>query len=85
MPTATLNPPTHREQQPARRCKSCRAWLRTGNESSFCSLCGTPPWEIVDGIDEDIIARISSVRSGPQRRKAFEAADELEALIAEGR
>jgi hypothetical protein len=41
-------PPTHREEKPARQCRECGAWLRTGNLSTTCDPCGTPPWEEVD-------------------------------------
>lgn len=45
---ATKPPCTHREELPVRECRSCGAYLRTGNTSTTCSPCGTPPWEIVD-------------------------------------
>lgn len=66
--------PTHREQLPARQCQECGCWLRTGNESTTCSPCGTPPWEIVESKVFERIAQMEDVR---HRRKAFEALAEL--------
>lgn len=69
--TLDIPAPTHREQQPPRRCPSCGAWMRSYNESSRCDPCGVPPWENV--VDE-VWERLPEARS---RQRAFEALEEL--------
>lgn len=75
---ATLQkpPPTHREEQPVRTCRECGCYLRTGNESTTCSPCGTPPWEIVE---QEVFERISKMTDVRRRRKAFQALAEMQA------
>jgi len=52
----------------------CGCYLRTGNESTTCSPCGTPPWEIVE---PDLIEHISEMQDVRHRRRAFEALAEI--------
>lgn len=53
LPMNTLEKPrpTHREQHPVRECRSCGCFLRSYNESTQCSPCGVPAWEIVEPED----------------------------------
>lgn len=75
MPTATLSPkPTHREQLPVRICRDCGCYLRTGNESTTCSPCGTPPWEIVDDLD------LFTVMAAAPVRRSDEVGDALQRI-----
>lgn len=64
----------HREEHPIQECALCGAYLRTGNLSTTCDPCGTPPWEIVEPNVIDHIAAMPDIR---HRRKAFEALAEL--------
>lgn len=72
--TLDIPKPTHREVTPARRCMECGAWLRTGNESTTCDPCGTPPWEVVE---DEVLERIGAMTGIRNRREAFDAYVEL--------
>lgn len=74
MPAALDIPPaTHREQSPIRTCSKCGCYLRSGNESTWCSPCGTPEWEILDNEVWDRISRVDYKR----RQIAMDAMAEL--------
>lgn len=77
MATITKPPCTHREETPIRECRSCGAYLRTGNESPWCAPCITPDTELDEA--EVCIAAMSDVR---QRRRAFEAYAEMQEAAA---
>lgn len=76
MGTATLQKPkpTHREITPIRECRSCGAYLRTGNESRYCDPCTTPESELDEA---EVFARIAKMPDPRQRRAAFEAYTEM--------
>ncbi len=58
--------PTHREETPVRECALCGAYLRTGNESTQCSPCGTPASEIVD--EGDIFKALAEAPTSERAR-----------------
>lgn len=72
MSTATLDKPpcTHREETPVRTCSKCGCYLRTGNESTQCSPCGTPAAELVD--DTDVYKALAAAPPS-ERARVFEA------------
>lgn len=72
--TLEIPKPTHREQLPIRTCRNCGCYLRTGNESTQCTPCGTPPWEIVE---PDLFEHIGEIEDVRCRRCAFDAVVEL--------
>ena len=75
MSVTTLKPPpTHREVTPIRECRSCGAYLRTGNESPWCAPRITPESELDES---EVFRRIAAMKDSRQRRQAFEAFSEL--------
>jgi hypothetical protein len=76
MATATAPPPpTHREEHPVRTCRKCGCYLRTGNLSTTCTPCGTPPWEL---IEDDVWAHIADIHRGHRDLAMDGVADLLE-------
>lgn len=75
MSTTIDKPPcTHREDLPVRECRSCGAYLRTGNTSTTCDPCGTPPWEIVE------VSDLWSVMADAPERRAGDVGDALQRI-----
>jgi Zn finger protein HypA/HybF involved in hydrogenase expression len=76
MSAAVLDKPpcTHREETPVRSCANCGAYLRTGNESTQCSPCGTPAAEIVD---EQDIFKVLAEAPLTERSRVFEALERV--------
>lgn len=65
--------PTHREVTPARVCRECGCYLRTGNLSTTCDPCGVPPWErLDDDLTLDTIFNVAATFSDT-RRPIFDA------------
>jgi len=72
-------PPTHREIQPIRECRSCGCFLRSYGNQSYCDPCSTPESELDDAEVFKRIARMPDIR---QRRRAFEAYAEIRGRAA---
>lgn len=70
--SAVLPPPTHREHKPVTRCLKCGCYLRTGNLSTTCDPCGTPPWEEVD-VDAVLSAAADTGSTRGRRKPIFDA------------
>lgn len=64
--------PTHREITPPRQCESCGCYLRSTNETRYCSPCVTPAVEIVE---EDIWGEMEAADLLTRRRAGMALAE----------